>query len=200
MATIFNNISPNGENRRLMLIDAWAEDPLTVDMMNHPVNGDKVAVRSHNSLNEIVVDSVKVYDNGSWVDEGGGSVNPSPTPSGTKIYEGSISTTMTEDGYAASALDSMLVTIPDADLPATVTVEFKSNTYTLNLDTDKLADQGIAQYGEFDAVTGDPVFTNIPIALSLSEGESPETREHIMFMTAAAETDEAVVVTGEIGE
>ena len=129
----------------------------------------------------------------------GGSVNPSPTPSGTKIYEGSISTTLTEDGYAASALDSMLVTIPDADLPATVTVEFKSNTYTLNLDAEKLADQGIAQYGEFDALTGDPVFTNIPIAFILSQGESPEAREHIMFMTAAAETDEAVVVTGEIG-
>lgn len=129
----------------------------------------------------------------------GGSVNPSPTPSGTKIYEGSISTEMTEDGYAVSNIDDTLVVIPDADLPATVTVEFKSNTYTLNLDADKLAGQGIAQYGEFDAVTGDPVFTNIPISFSLSEGEDPGTRGSITFMTEAAETDAAVVVTGEIG-
>ena len=130
----------------------------------------------------------------------GGSVNPSPTPSGTKMYEGSISTVMTEDGFAVSTIDSMLVAIPDADLPETVTVEFKSNTYTLNLDADMLADQGIVRYGEFDAETGVPVFTNIPIAFGLSMGDTPEVEENITFMTKAAETDEAIVVTGEIGK
>lgn len=154
MATIFNNISPNGENRRLMLIDAWAEDPLTVDMMNHPVNGDKVAVRSHNSLNEIVVDSVKVYDNGSWVDEGGGSVNPSPA--GTVVYDGTFSTAKADPGDTSAFSAGLAFITPignyDDGIPDSIHVKFKlqsSDADYTEVDLPKVADQDL--YGKLNA-------------------------------------------------
>ena len=113
----------------------------------------------------------------------GGSVNPSP--SGTVVYEGTVSTDgPDESGRYSSVPETLDPAIPAADLKDTLLVNYNGTDYTLPKVSDGL-------YGAFSG--DDPVFTDYPVVVIFNEDLTPY--DAIFFYTASAVTDVPITLS-----
>ena len=168
---IFSNMEYPGKNYRVQVYDAWLGEEL--EPMDNPKDGDKIVYRVLGENGQPVEQKTEVYQNGAWVEQGGGG------SSETVLYQGSFTTTQLKPGFYAGPV-TMYETIPYNNPPVYIKAEYNGEEYSL-----PLADNMNMIYGEVNA--GVPVFTTFPITLVLAgEGDGADT---LMIVTQAAETN-----------
>lgn len=154
--TIISNIGADLKNYRLQIINLW-EDGEDCPLLDNPKDGDMVSYRSVGADGVPVVEDVKVYQNGAWVEQGGG-----PEPSGTKIFEGEVTAVEGGGGMIGGTITPDLSGAGD-EPPATLTVVLNDTEATLPVDLEH-GSSGSLYYGEYD---GTFVFTTYPCALMI---------------------------------
>lgn len=67
---IFSNMEYPGKNYRVQVYDAWLGEEL--EPMDNPEDGDKIVYRVIGENGQPVEQKTEVYQNGEWVEQGGG--------------------------------------------------------------------------------------------------------------------------------
>ena len=67
---IFSNMEYPGKNYRVQVYDAWLGEEL--EPMDNPKDGDKIVYRIIGENGQPVEQKTEIYQNGAWVEQGGG--------------------------------------------------------------------------------------------------------------------------------
>ena len=168
---IFSSMEYPGKDYRVQVVDTWLGEEF--EPMDNPKNGDKIVYRILGENGQPVEQKTEVYQDGEWVEQGGGG------SSETLLYQGSFTSEQLQPGLYAGSV-TMYETIPFNNPPVYIKAKYNGEEYSL-----PLADNMSLIYGEVNA--GLPVFTTFPIALALAgEGDGADT---LMIVTQAAETN-----------
>ena len=152
---IFSIMEYPGKDYRVQVVDTWLGEEF--EPMDNPKNGDKIVYRIIGENGQPVEQKTEVYQDGAWVEQGGGG-------GGLKtLYDGSVSISTQSSTYpgaydsAAIDLSESVETAPDA---LAVTVNIPNTTpFVLPYSRNNSA------YGLFDG--SDPLWNECPIVVAL---------------------------------
>ena len=120
----------------------------------------------------------------------GAGENPNPpVPSGTKLYEGTITTVNGDYGNFSDEI-ALNPVISEEDYPLTLSVIFNGETYTLPSNIESLG-----SFGEFSE--GLPVFTTYPLAVYLLTGDDSDYETFSIATETAGTYNNVVIVKPE---
>lgn len=152
---IFMNMAYPGKSYRVQVYDDWLGEEF--EPMDNPKDGDKIVYRIIGENGQPVEQKTEVYQNGAWVEQGGGG-----EPSGTKIFEGEVTAVEGGGGMIGGIFTPDLSGAGD-ETPTTMTVVLNDTEVTLPVDLEH-GSSGSIYFGEFD---GTFVFTTYPCGLMI---------------------------------
>ena len=80
---IFSSMEYPGKDYRVQVVDTWLGEEF--EPMDNPKNGDKIVYRTIGENGQPVEQKTEVYQNGAWVEQGGGGGSDLTVCSGTFI-------------------------------------------------------------------------------------------------------------------
>ena len=175
--TIISNIGADLKNYRLQIINLW-EDGEDCPLLDNPKDGDMVSYRSVGADGLPVVEDVKVYQNGEWVEQGGGADIDNPY---ALLYDGTITAgkhTWQSIPVTMDIVSPLLFPNIDVNYPSTVDVKFQGVLYqNIPIKTDEVLE--LVYYGAtLDNTTFTFNWSEYPFAFVFNPSE-----ELIMFCT-----------------
>ena len=120
---IFMNMEYPGKNYRVQVYDSWLGEEF--EPMDNPKNGDKIVYRILGENGLPVEQKTEIYQNGAWVEQGGGSSKTYYIPEQTAVVsleEPSPLLTTTDEIYSLSNGDEVTVSFNGTEAAATVIV------------------------------------------------------------------------------
>lgn len=125
---IFSNMEYPGKNYRVQVYDAWLGEEL--EPMDNPEDGDKIVYRVIGENGQPVEQKTEVYQNGAWVEQGGGGGSDLPMFSVTATSSGGFppSFVFSDAACEVAYADLLAMLDPGDSMPVLLTMTLGNGT------------------------------------------------------------------------